>query len=336
MSRHWRVVSCAALAIAAALLIPSAVLAHEVRPAYLEITEDAGKQVHVLWKQPTMGRLSLPLDPKLSSGWLDKEPSSTSETDVYLIRRWDITAPHAPLDGQTITIEGLDRTITDVLTRISFANGVAVTHLIRPDHPQLLVPASEKPALPVLDYIELGFTHIWKGIDHLLYVFGLILLVGNWRTLLKTITAFTVAHSITLAAAALEVIHVRPAPVEAVIALSIVYVAVELVHLRQGRTGLAYRYPWLVAFSFGLLHGLGFAGALAQIGLPPHDIPFALLLFNVGIEMGQISFVATVLAAGLVLRRLLPRAFVRLNGLPPYVIGSLASFWLIERTLAFL
>jgi hydrogenase/urease accessory protein HupE len=318
------------------LLMPLAAAAHEIRPAYLEITEDAGKHVHVLWKMPTVGRLSVPLDPKLSSGWLDRDPASTSETDVYLIRQWDIAPPHVPLDGQTVTIEGLDQTITDVLTRISFANGVAVTHLIHPEHPTLVVPNSEKPTLPIVEYLELGLTHIWTGVDHLLYVFGLMLLVGNFKSLLKTITAFTVAHSITLAAAALQVIHVRPAPVEAVIALSIVYVAVELVHLRQGKPGLAYRYPWLVAFSFGLLHGLGFAGALAQIGLPPHDIPLALFLFNVGIEAGQVSFVLAVLALGWLLRRLVPAVTRKLEWLPPYAIGSMAAFWLIERTLVFI
>ena len=184
------------------------------------------------------------------------------------------------------------------------------------------------------EYLELGFTHIWSGVDHLLYVFGLMLLVRNGRTLVKTITGFTLAHSITLAAAALGYVNVPAAPVEAVIALSIIYVAAEVVHARQGRTSLAQRAPWIVAFGFGLLHGLGFAGALSEVGLPAHAIPTALLLFNVGIEIGQLSFVGLLLIAARALQRTAPATVRRLEWVPPYAIGSLASFWFLERIQA--
>lgn len=326
--------SIASLALLLAFALPAR--AHEIRPAYLEVTEAVDGSVDVLWKLPTVGRLSIPIRPQLSAGWLERDPDRTSQTDQYLISNWHVAAPHEALAGQQLRIDGLDRTITDVLTRVQYANGVTQTRLLKPESPSLTLPQAEKPALPILEYLTLGFTHIWEGVDHLLYVFGLLLLVGNFSTLLKTITAFTVAHSLTLAAAALNLITVKPAPVEAVIALSIVYVAVELVELRRGRAGLAKRYPWLVAFTFGLLHGLGFAGALAQVGLPQGDIPLALLLFNLGIELGQISFVAIVLGIGAALRWAAPRLTPRLAGVPPYVIGSVASYWFIERTLAFL
>ena len=189
-------------------------------------------------------------------------------------------------------------------------------------------------------YLGLGVEHILLGIDHLLFVLALLLMVRSRWTLVKTITAFTVSHSITLALATLGVIAVPSRPVEAVIALSIVFVCVEIVHARQGRFGLTYSYPWLVAFAFGLLHGLGFAGALAEIGLPPSEIPLALLFFNIGVEMGQLIFVVAVLAAiaawSRVSRplRLPSRSWAR--GVPAYAIGTLATYWFIERALTIL
>jgi hypothetical protein len=235
------------------------------------------------------------------------------------------------LAGATVEVQGLERTITDVLLRVVYANGTELTQLLNPAAPRLRLPSATKANLPIRQYLELGFTHIWSGIDHLLYIFGLVLLVRDTRTLVKTITGFTVAHSITLAAATLGYVHVPTAPVEATIALSIVYVAAEVMHARQGHTSLARRAPWVIAFGFGLLHGLGFAGALSEVGLPAHAIPMALLLFNIGIEVGQLTFVALLLLAAKALWRITPKLVGRLSWAPPYVIGSLASFWLIER-----
>jgi hydrogenase/urease accessory protein HupE len=324
------------LLLAAALLSGLGLQAHEIRPAYFEITENAAREVHVLWKQPAVGDRTLAIRPVLSSGWLKDTYSSTITTDVYIIRTWDIPQPHGPIAGQTLRIEGLDRTMTDVLVHISFANGQDATQMVTAAHPVLVIPTPGKASLPVAAYLNLGVAHIWSGIDHLLYVLGLILLTENIKTLFKTISAFTVTHSVTLAASVLQIIHVPPAPVEAVIALSVLYIAVELVHLRRGRAGLAHRYPWLVAFTFGLLHGVGFAGALAQAGLPAHKIPLALLLFNLGIEAGQLGFVVVVLLAGYALKCLAPSVITRFQWVPPYAIGGAASFWFIQRTLAFL
>jgi hydrogenase/urease accessory protein HupE len=179
----------------------------------------------------------------------------------------------------------------------------------------------------------LGIEHILLGFDHLLFVLALLILVPNMHMLLWTVTSFTLAHSLTLAAATLGLVHVPQQPVEAVIALSILFVAMEIVHWRQGRPGITRRMPWLVAFTFGLLHGFGFAGALSDIGLPEHAIPLSLLFFNLGVEAGQLMFIAAVLLAWAVLGRInWPQWAWRV---PVYMIGSLAAFWTLERIIGF-
>jgi len=308
--------------------------AHEVRPGYLEILESPTGDLSIVWKQPIAGNYAAPLIPSISTGWLQAAPDRSSRTDTTYSCEWRIRAPHAPLAGATVAIDNLDRTITDVLLRVVYANGTELTQLLRPASPNLQLPSTEHAGVPVRDYLELGFTHIWGGLDHLLYVCGLMFLVSGTRALIKTITGFTLAHSLTLGASALGYVHIPAAPVEATIALSIVYVAVEVVNAREGRTSLAQRAPWLIAFGFGLLHGLGFAGALAEIGLPAHAIPVALLLFNVGIEIGQLTFVTILLLAAKALWLGAPQLVMRWSWAPPYVIGSTASYWLIERLQA--
>jgi hypothetical protein len=317
------------------ICVAAPIQGHEVRPGYLEVTERADS-IRVVWRQPVAGAYGTPLVPKMSTGWLDRAPQHSIHTDSFYEREWRVAAPHAALAGAQIRVEGLERTITDVLVRVTYTDGTELTQLLKPTAPSFTIPNAQKVAPPVREYLELGFTHIWSGIDHLLYVFGLMLLVGNTRKLIKTITGFTVAHSISLGAAALGYVNVPAAPVEAVIALSIVYVAVEILHARTGRAGIAQRAPWAVAFCFGLLHGLGFAGALSEVGLPADAIPSALLLFNIGIEAGQLTFIAVLLLASRALLRAAPYLTRRLEWLPPYAIGSLASFWLIERIHAFL
>jgi hypothetical protein len=323
--------------VVASVAVASVAVAHEVRPAYLEIRENDAGRVSVLWKQPVLGSMALPLRPVLSSGWLDAEPTDFDRTDAYLTRHWSIADPRVPLEGQELRIEGLERSLTDVMVRIEFTNGTESLHLIRPDSPVLFLPSAQRAAPPVAHYLPLGIEHIWLGIDHLLFVLGLVLLVMRQRAsrpfvpLLQTITAFTLAHSITLAAAATHLVAVPSGPVEAAIALSIVYLAVELVRPADSSSVTAQR-PWVVAFAFGLLHGFGFAGALEEVGLPAERIPLALLFFNVGIELGQLVFVAAVL---LLLRALstVPTMRDRFASATPHLIGSLAAFWFIDRTV---
>jgi hydrogenase/urease accessory protein HupE len=255
-------------------------------------------------------------------------------TDNAIVQTWRIRAAGA-LAGEQVRIIGLENTVTDALLRVEFRDGRSWVQRLTPASPQATIPVAPSNSGVAATYLWLGIEHILLGYDHLLFVLGLILIAANMRQLLMAITAFTSAHSITLASAALGFVHIPPKPVEAAIALSIAFVAVEIVHAREGNVGLAARAPWLVAFAFGLLHGFGFAGALSEIGMPAGYIPTALLFFNIGVEAGQLLFVAAVMAlAGLVRfgRPTLPRWAPRV---PAYVIGSVAMFWVIQRISVF-
>jgi len=306
--------------------------AHEVRPAYLQIVENAQHRFDVLWKQPSNGALAVRLVPKISNGLLDSAPTEETVGNSFVLRRWSgRPQTRDSFDGARIHIEGLERTITDALVSVSFANGQQIQEILKPDNPILTVhlKGAGKASVPI--YLKLGVEHILSGFDHLSFVLGLVLLVRGRATLLKTITAFTVAHSITLGAAALGYAQVSAPVIEALVALSIVFVAVELARSYSGHEGLTTRYPWLIAFTFGLLHGFAFAGSLAQIGLPARNIPGALLLFNVGVEIGQLLFVGAVLALLALLRRIAAQPPAWARWAAPYAIGTLASYWMIDR-----
>jgi hydrogenase/urease accessory protein HupE len=319
---------------AALLLLGGANLlcAHEIRPAYLQITENADHRFDVLWKQPSVGAQLLRLVPQVSNGLLDAKPTEESVANSFVVRRWqNLEVARGSFDGATIRIDGLEYTITDALINISFANGQDIQTILRPQSPSLVVHLTGTGKVPVPAYLLLGIEHILTGFDHLSFVLGLLLLVRSRLTLIKTITAFTVAHSLTLAAAALGFVHVNPSVIEALVAFSIVFVALELARAHRGQYGLTAQIPWLIAFTFGLLHGFAFAGSLAQIGLPEHNIPLSLLLFNVGVELGQLLFVGAVLLLIALLNRLPRRLPNWTTWIPPYAIGGLASFWVIQR-----
>ena len=323
------------IALLAVVGVSNLAVAHEVRPACLELKQTDIDTFDVLWKVPAMGddlRLGLyvnyPEDCELLT-----EPTGMFVGDAY-VERLSIRGPDA-LVGSTFAIDGLKNTLTDVLVRIERLDGSTQVDRLMPESPFVVVEASPSRWQVAWTYLVLGVEHILLGIDHLLFVFGLVLLVNGWKRLLWTITAFTVAHSITLALASLGLVHVPGPPVEACIALSIVFVAAEIVRSRQGQQGLTERAPWLIAFTFGLLHGLGFAGALSEVGLPEQAIPLALLFFNIGVEFGQLAFVAAVLLVFALTKRLTVQAPSWSWRLAPYAIGTLAMFWVIERTLAF-
>jgi hydrogenase/urease accessory protein HupE len=241
-----------------------------------------------------------------------------------------------PLSGQTIAIDGLTATQTDVLLLVQLQDGASHSAILRPASPQFTIPLQASKLKVAGDYWRMGTVHILEGVDHLLFVLALMLIVIGFKPLLKAVTAFTVAHSITLALATLGVVHIPSAPTEALIALSILFLAVEIIHSRQGKISLTEQYPWVVAFAFGLFHGLGFAGALSEIGLPQQEIPLALLMFNVGVETGQLMFIAVVLTLFAVLKRLpvtLPQGAWRVL---PYCIGSIAAYWTIDRVMSFM
>ena len=311
--------------------------ADEFKPAYLQLTETAPGRYDVLWKVPALDeQTTLKLKPVFPPGTREVTSRRPSYVGGATVIRWTAEVPGG-LYGRPIAFEGLGLTRTDVLVRLARADGSEQLERLNPAVPAFTASASPGPLEVITSYTWLGIEHILLGIDHLLFVAALVMLVRGKRQLLLTITAFTIAHSITLALATLGVLNVPGPPVEAIIALSILFVALEILRREQGHPSLASEKPWAVAFSFGLLHGLGFAGALAEVGLPENSIPLALLFFNVGVEIGQLIFVGVLLAATALARRLTggpvdPRWAVTL---PAYVIGGIASFWVVERIFAF-
>lgn len=320
----------AAVLLVLGLIAPAA--SHEVRPAYLEITERADGKADILWKQPSIGLLAVAINPEIEGGLLERPADSAQSATNFEIRRWrGVELGDTGLDGRTVHIDGLERTITDTLVLVHLKNGDEVQQVLSPSSPSFTIDARAGAAVPA--YLVLGIEHILSGLDHLLFVFGLLLLSSGWRQLLKTITAFTVAHSITLALTALKLININPQLIEALVAYSIIFLAVELMRKYRGKTGITQRQPWLVAFGFGLLHGAAFAGALKEIGLPEGNILAALFLFNVGVEIGQLIFVAVVAGAIWALKRFRrPERAPRLGWVvSSYAIGSFAMFWFFER-----
>jgi hydrogenase/urease accessory protein HupE len=315
-------------------LITAPSWAHEMRPGFLEIKEVTPVTYSVLWKVPMRGVMRLQLDPQFPASCNQAVPPAAHSTGSAMISRWTIRCADG-LANQQIVITGLENTLTDVLARVQHLDGAVQTTRIKPDEPSFIVTGSPNKLSVMTTYLWLGVEHILLGIDHLLFVFALLLIVVGIKRLVWTITAFTLAHSITLAMATLGFVQVPQAPVEAVIALSILFLAVELVKQQQGKKDIAMRAPWIVAFIFGLLHGFGFAGALAETGLPQTEIPLALLMFNVGVELGQLAFVAIVMASGWLIHH--TRAFPIRSAemVTTYVIGSIAAFWTIERIAGF-
>ncbi|MDO9060683.1 MAG: HupE/UreJ family protein [Bradyrhizobium sp.] len=308
--------------------------ADEFRPGYLELRQQDAETWDVFWKVPAQAdRPRSGIDVVLPADTVNlSEPRGGYHAGVYF-ERWRIRRPGG-LIGQMVRIDGLPPDIADVLVRVERSDGTSQVARLLPSNPAFVVEASAGAAQVARTYFVLGVEHILLGVDHLLFVLALLLVVRNAGRVVMTVTAFTLAHSITLAAATLGLVRVSGPPVEAMIALSIVFVAAEIVHGAQGRPGLTERWPWLVAFTFGLLHGLGFAGALADIGLPQNAIPLALFFFNVGVELGQLLFVAAVAVAASLMaraRHVWPR-WIELA--PAYAIGSMAMFWVLQRVAA--
>jgi hydrogenase/urease accessory protein HupE len=304
------------------------------RPAYLELRELGDDRFDVLWKVPMAGadqRLALYVT--FPEGTATVTEPRVVATGGAWVERYRIERTGG-LVGEQIVVAGRAAGVSDVIARLERLDGSSQVERLALETPSFVVAPAAGRGEIAWSYLVLGVEHILGGIDHLLFVLALLLVVKGGRRIVATVTAFTVAHSITLVAATIGWVHVAGPPVEAIIALSIVFVASEVVQNRRGRPGLTARSPWLVAFSFGLLHGLGFAGALAEVGLPEVAIPLALLMFNVGVELGQLAFVAVVLALGFVAGRLgaLPRWGA---GVAAYSIGAVAAFWAIERVAAF-
>jgi len=320
-----------------ALAVPSVSHADEISPALLEITEREGGWVDVTWKIPVKQDRGLGLTPVFPEFFEPVgQPSARRTQGNGYVEFSTFRTGGRSLTGSSIEIEGLGPIQTDVLVQISLADGAHHNAILRPGTTRYVIPEQPTSADIAVSYWGMGTIHILEGMDHLLFLLVLLLIINGLWPLIKTVTAFTVAHSLTLALATLGLVNIPPAPTEAVISLSILLLAVEAVHKSQGQLTLAERYPWLIAFTFGLVHGLGFAGALSEIGVPQNDVPLALLMFNLGVETGQVMFVVGVSLLLVGVRKLHNHSADLFLRATPYAIGGLAAFWTIQRIDLFL
>jgi hypothetical protein len=305
--------------------------AHESRPAYLEIKETAPGQYSVLWRTPVLAGMRLPLALKIPDDVKNLKAPVVQELADSLVERRSIDAGPNGLAGKRIEFVGLQLTITDVLVRLEMLDGRKWTAIARPSQPWVEIAASQTWWEVMGTYIVEGIRHILFGADHMLFVLGLLLIVKDRWMLLKTVTAFTVAHSITLAIATLGYAQAPALPLNAAIALSILFLGPEIVRSWRGHTSFTIQHPWVVAFAFGLLHGFGFASVLTSAGLPRSELPLALVSFNVGVEVGQLGFIALVLALERSFRLLEFRWPGWVQALPGYTVGTLGAFWTVPR-----
>ena len=318
------------------VLTVTPVSADEIRPALLDIKEQNTGLFAVTWKVPTRGDQTLAITPQLPESLERVGSPSVQDVPGARVEKTTYKNNAESLTGQTIAIDGLQALQTDVLLLVQLQDGTQHSAILRPGSPEFTIPLEASKLEVAADYWRLGTVHILEGADHLLFVLALLLIVTGLGELVKAVTAFTVAHSITLALATLGVVHMPAAPTEAIIALSILFLATEIIHKHNGQISLTERYPWVIAFVFGLFHGLGFAGALSEIGVPQHEVPLALLMFNVGVETGQLLFIAVVVSVMALLRRLPLQAPPGSWRVAPYAIGSVAAFWTIQRVMSFM
>lgn len=332
-----------AMALCLVSLLPGAqtARAHALQPGYLELKLIGDDIWRVFWRKPAVGGRPMRIDARLPANCDRRLPPEAAFDGTAWVARW-IAICRGGLAGGAITIPGLDVTRTDVLVRFELSPGEGEARRLTPDEPAFVVPETPSAVNVLRSYFGLGVEHILRGADHLLFVFALLLLIRRRWRLVGAVTAFTVAHSLTLAAAVLGWFVIPAPPVEAVVALSIMVLAAELVQ-RDGTQGrLSERYPWVASFAFGLLHGLGFARALLDLGLPKGNVPLALLAFNVGVEAGQLMFIAVVIGAAVLLRRLSPAmldAGTRPGGAGAtgvgYAIGGVSAYWFVSRVAVF-
>lgn len=317
-----------------ALVFSTAAQAHRFAPSLLKVNEIAGQQYHLVWKTPAQGTSSTPLRPTWPDSCEVTQASPVQMEGTGKVSSWQLRCSDLGEDGlvgDTLGVFGLGPNQASAMVMVTLLDGRQYQQVLNAEQPEFVIPEEPSAGEVMGDYSYLGMEHIWGGIDHLLFVFGLLLLVGGGSRLLWTITAFTVGHSITLSLVTLGFFDYPVALVEFTIALSIFVLAVELT--RRERNDMLWRNPWWLAGGFGLLHGMGFAGALAETGLPQDNLPLALLFFNVGIEIGQVAFILAVLALWFVLRKPLAPWQERLQWVPIYVLGGLSAMWSIERGL---
>ena len=309
------------------------VYAHESQPGLLELRQLSESRYEILWRAPVYFGQPHPARLELPASWQSiGQPTVRQLPDSALYRRM-VRVPGGSIDGSVIALPGLEATITDVFVRVSRLDGSESSMVVRPTQPYVELRGERPWYISSGEYLGLGFHHILMGIDHLLFVLGLLIIVSGRRMLIKTITAFTLAHSITLALATLGYASIPGPPLNAAIALSILFLGPEIARVWRGETSFTIRHPWVVAFAFGLLHGFGFASGLSTVGMPRAEIPLALLMFNIGVELGQIAFVVLILLIHRALKVLAFRWPRWVDFAPGYAIGSLGAYWTIQRAL---
>ena len=319
------------------LSVPAQGNAHALDPGYLELQPLGGDDWRVTWRRPQVQGRPMPIDAVLPEACTPRRAEEPIFDGRAFTAAWIAHCPGS-IAGGRIAIHGLDRTRTDVLVRYALSpDAPTQTRRLTASETAFEIPATQTRLGVLGSYFMLGLDHILEGFDHLLFVFALLLLVRGPGRIAGAVTAFTVAHSITLGAITLGIFAVPAPPVEAVVALSIAVLAAELATAGTNRTGLTQRFPWIFAFAFGLLHGMGFASALREIGLPTSDVPLALLAFNVGVEAGQLLFIFSILGAWFIASRLFrinPRLVApggRAMTAAAYAIGTVATYWMIDR-----
>ena len=329
--RRYALLAAAVLLVLCAGLSGQA-LAHESQPGLLELRQLGVNRYEIVWRAPIYYGKPHPARLQLPDNWQTVGEPIVRQLPDSVLHRQIVDVKGESIDGSVIRFPGLEVTITDVFVNISRLDGSKSTLVVRPTQPYAELRGERPWYVSSREYLFLGFHHILMGIDHLLFVLGLLIIVQDRRMLIKTITAFTVAHSITLAIATLGYASVPGPPLNAAIALSILFLGPEIVRVWRGQTSFTIRHPWVVAFGFGLLHGFGFASGLSTVGMPAAEIPLALLMFNVGVEMGQIVFVVLILMIHRSLKVLAFRWPGWVDFIPGYAIGSLGAFWTIQRT----
>jgi hypothetical protein len=302
-------------------------------PSLLEVRETAQGHALVRWKQPAARVSGSGLVPIMGETCHAHGEPTRSDEDTGVVTSWAIHCTDG-LVGQTIRVDGIAASQANVLLRLMLADGRTVRHVLTAEEPSFVVPARQGALAAMAGYGRLGLDHILTGLDHLPFVLGLVLLVGGGRRLLWTVTAFTLGHSVTLTLAVLGIVHVPQWPIDLGIVLSIYVLAVELAKRKPRKPTLLERAPWSAAGLFGLFHGLGFAGALAQVGLPQGEIPLALVSFNLGIEAGQLAFVGLILTICTAFRVLEVRWPPVVGYAPAYAMGAFSAFWFFQRLAA--
>lgn len=317
--------------------LAGSIQAHEVRPALLDIRATGDGWYDVTFKNPLRNGKAMDISPVYPNDFVRMGNPASRDRPALVIHTAKYRAQSGTIVGMPIEFSGLTAAQSDVLIQITLDDGTTHSAILKPQSPSYIIPEQENSWSVAKGYTVMGITHILSGYDHLAFVLALILLIRNRWMLVKAITAFTVAHSISLALATIGLLNVPSKPTEAVIALSILFLAIEVLRRDEGKGGgIAVQAPWIVAFGFGLVHGLGFAGALSSVGLPDHAIPLALFAFNIGVEIGQLMFVGVVLVIISILHRFQLKRGLFNPRLAPYVIGAISAYWVIDRTVGFL